>query len=179
MRDVLFRGLYIYILYTHIIYIVLYVNILFIYAYTHKYTMIYIDMQWYAYRCMAYTLFFFMTISRLSSSWYAMIHQVHRRNIFKIHGFAIPKHLDMFSNYTVFIQNCPHENNLKNATQNMVHFRFDDVPKMGYLCTCSSSCCLSNLWPLLYLVQVSSFNPIFVNPHPRQHPNPFTQIPIL
>lgn len=43
MRDVLFRGLYIY--YTHIIYIVLYVNILFIYAYTHKYTMIYIDMH--------------------------------------------------------------------------------------------------------------------------------------
>ena len=55
--------------------------------------------------------------------------------------------------------------NLKNATQNMVHARFDDVPKMGYLCTCSSSCFLSNLWPLLYLVQVSFFNPISLLTH--------------
>ena len=142
MRDVLFRGLYIYIIYTYYLYSVIRKYIIYICIHTQ----IYNDIHRYAYRCMAYTLFFvFMTISRLSSSWYAMIHQVHRRNIFKIHGFAIPKHLDMFSNYTVFIQNCPHENNLKNATQNMVHFRFDDVPKMGYLCTCSSSCCLSNL----------------------------------
>ena len=89
-----------YIIYTYYLYSYVYDRICkyIIYTYMYTHAQIYNDIHRYAYRCMAYTLFFvFMTLSRLSSSWFLLIHQVHRRNIFKIHGFAIPKHLDIFS----------------------------------------------------------------------------------